>query len=204
MDGAISPETGAVSASSGLDFTANMRWLCVDIAGRLDAMRHIDMSQVAIRFCQTRRAVRHGVQATLTPLRFENGAETTVRKGERWLIEPVFDSQGRAMRYLISFYLPRFLNHPFREKLNTVFHELWHISPSFNGDLRRLPGRCYAHGPRGCEFEAQAARLAEQWLALDPPRDRYQFLEHEFKQLLRAHGRIFGVRLPTPRLVRVD
>ena len=39
------------------------------------------------------------------------------------------------MLYLLSFYLPRFLKLPWREKLATVIHELWHVNPQFNGDL---------------------------------------------------------------------
>ena len=31
-----------------------------------------------------------------------------------------------------------FLDQTFEEKLVTVFHELYHISPAFDGDLRRL------------------------------------------------------------------
>ena len=42
----------------------------------------------------------------------------------------------------MSFYLPRFCDQSLDEKLSTVMHELWHISPAFDGDIRRLPGRC--------------------------------------------------------------
>ena len=80
------------------------------------------------------------------------------------------------MLYLLSFYLPRFLNHSFEEKLTTVIHELWHISPSFNGDLRRLPGRCYAHGSSEREYHKQMEALAAKWLSLDPPADVHRFL----------------------------
>ena len=34
---------------------------------------------------------------------------------------------------------------PFEEKLTTVFHELYHISPMFDGDIRRLEGRYHVH-----------------------------------------------------------
>ena len=81
----------------------------------------------------------------LTPLRFEGGRLTSVRRTGRWTIERLYDEAGREMLYLLSFYLPRFLEHPLREKLATVVHELWHIGPGFDGDLRRHPGRCYAH-----------------------------------------------------------
>jgi hypothetical protein len=109
---------------AGFDFTVHMRRLCRDIASRLDELRHIDVQRVAIRCCQTRKAALHGIQATLTPLRFEQGALTTWRNGRRWTIERLYDDSGREMLYLLSFYLPRFQNQTFKEKLATVFHEL--------------------------------------------------------------------------------
>ncbi len=108
------------------------------------------------------------------------------------------------MLYLLSFYLPRFCDYPFAEKLATVVHELWHIGPNFDGDLRRHPGRCYAHSSRQRDYDAHAAALAEKWLRLDPPAELLGFLHGSFKELAARHGRILGSRLPTPRLLRVD
>ncbi len=62
-----------------LDFTLAMSRLCVDVTDRLDEFSHIDMSRVAVTFAQARRRVLHGLQAKLTPLRFEGGATTTHR-----------------------------------------------------------------------------------------------------------------------------
>ena len=126
----------------GLDFTLHMRRLCAEIAGRLPDFAHLDPQRIATRICQTRKRVSHGIHATLTPLRFAGGGRTVERRGRTWTIEPLFDDSGRELLYLLSFYLPRFCNQPFEDKLATVFHELWHISPEFDGDLRRLPGRC--------------------------------------------------------------
>lgn len=104
-------------AHQGFDFTRGIRLLCGDMAERVGALRHIDMQRVAVSFCQTRKPTPHGVFATLTPLRFAGGGTETVRRGRRWTIQRVRDSQGREMLYLLSFYLPRFLDLPFREKL---------------------------------------------------------------------------------------
>src|SRR5205085_5234305 len=106
-------------AQRGFDFTLHMRRLCSDMTQRLGELAHIDMSRVAIRFCQARRSVRHGLQASLTPLRFKNGALTVVRGGRTWTVQRLFDASGREMLYLLSFYLPRFLEHPLEEKLST-------------------------------------------------------------------------------------
>src|SRR5690606_36006120 len=144
--------------------------------------------------CQTRRDVSHGMYASLTPLRFAGGAESKVVRGVRWAIERLHDESGREYLYLLSFYLPRFQNLPFEEKLVTVFHEMWHIAPDFNGDLRRHAGRCYAHGPSQQKYDAHMARLAQAWLALNPPVHLYDFLSLNFAELAAEHGKVVGRR----------
>jgi predicted metallopeptidase len=191
-------------ATGGFDFTLHVGRLCADIAARLPELRHIDMRKVAVRFCQIRKGVSHGTQASLTPLRFAHGERTTVRRGQTWTIQRVLDSSGQEMLYLLSFYLPRFLDRPLDDKLSTVFHELWHISPRFDGDVRRLPGRCYAHGANQQAFHAEMGPLVERWLALSPPEETYAFLRHDFRQLVERHGPVYGTKYPTPKLVRVD
>ncbi|HWA98320.1 MAG TPA: hypothetical protein VG713_07500 [Pirellulales bacterium] len=188
--------------TEAFDFTAHMRRVCVDIASRIDEFRHVDMSRVALRWCQARHRWRHGVVASLTPLRFEGGKSHTMRRGRRFTIQPLFDSAGREMLYLLSFYLPRFLNQPFEEKLATVCHELWHIGPEFDGDLRRhAHGRCYAHGPSEAKYHAEMRLLARRWIEASPPQDLCDPLQGDFRTLRKRFGRVLGLRLPTPKLV---
>jgi hypothetical protein len=188
---------------SGFDFTFHVRRLCDDLTHRLAELRHIDMSRVAVSFVQTRKPVPHGIYATLVPLRFADGALETVRSGRRYRLQRLLDESSREMLYLLSFYLPRFLNLPAAEKLSTVIHELWHISPRFDGDLRRFRGRCYAHSGSQKRFDAQAERLARRWLAMDAPEAAYEFLEHDFRGLVRRHGKVFGQRIAAPRILPV-
>jgi predicted metallopeptidase len=189
--------------ATGFDFTLHIRRLAGDIVARLPELAHIDLARVGIRFCQARKPVRHGLWASLTPLRFHSGALTMKRRGHTWTIQRVHDEHGREMLYLLSFYLPRFMNLPPREKLATVIHELWHISPHFDGDLRRHPGRCYAHTHSQSSYDRQMHALAERWLALNPPGELHSFFEDDFAQLQRRHGTIFGTKIPTPKLVRL-
>lgn len=191
----------SVPAPSGFDFTFHVGRLCHDLCERLPQLNHIDMSRVAIRYCQVRKAVMHGVQATLTPLRFAGGSLATVRGGRRYSIERIFSPAGQEMLYLLSFYLPRFLNLPLAEKLATVIHELWHISPDFDGDLRRFSGRCYAHGHREEHYHAEMGQLAAQWLARSPPEEVYHFLHYDFRQLRARFGSVYGTRIATPKLI---
>jgi predicted metallopeptidase len=187
----------------GFDFTLHIRRLAEDITYRMPELAHVDLARVGIRFCQARKPVRHGLWASLTPLRFQAGALTTKRRGRTWTIQPVHDAEGRELLYLLSFYLPRFMNLPPREKLATVIHELWHISPAFDGDLRRHPGRCYAHTHSQHSYDRQMHALAEKWLSCQPPPHLYDFLECSFAELQKRRGPVFGTKIRTPKLVRV-
>jgi hypothetical protein len=171
------------------------------MVARLSELTHIDMSRVAVGFCQTRKAVPHGMFASLTPLRFAGGAATTIRRGKPHAIQRVCDPAGREMLYILSFYLPRFQNLDFREKLITVLHELWHISPDFNGDIRRHAGRYHAHTHSQAEYDEEMGRLTDRWLALAPAEPLWGFLRDDFRQLSARHGGIVGLKIPRPRIL---
>ncbi|MCR4411362.1 MAG: putative metallopeptidase [Thermoguttaceae bacterium] len=185
----------------GFDFTFHARRLCEDMTARLPELAHIDMARVAVGFSQARKNVGHGLFASLTPLRFAGGRTETVRRGRRWTIQRLVDASGREMLYVLTFYLPRFLDLEFHEKLSTIVHELWHIGPRFDGDLRRFAGRCYVHSGSQKRYHAHAAQLARQWLAMNPPESLYAFLRHDFRGLAALYGRVFGRRAPTPKLI---
>jgi predicted metallopeptidase len=188
--------------TTAFDLTGHIRLVCEDMVARLPELAHIDLSQVAFGFCQTRARGGHGIQATLTPMRFENGATTTLHSGKSYTVERLYDRRSnKEILYILSLYVPRFLNHPLEEKLTTIIHELWHISPHFNGDLRRFGGRCYAHGASQKAYDAHCESLARRWLAQRPPAALVDPLRRDFRQLRRRHGQIVGARIPRPKLL---
>jgi predicted metallopeptidase len=183
------------------DFTASMRAICADMVLRLDELSHIDLSCVAICFCQARRRVSHGTFASLTPLRFAGGATSTSRRGRKYAIQRLVDPAGREMLYILSFYLPRFMDLPLSEKLITILHELWHISPKFDGDIRRHAGRCYAHTGSQKNYDAHMDRLARQWLAQNPPEPLWDFLKGSLEDVLQRHSGVVGIKIARPKLI---
>ena len=204
VDPALTSAARQSTAPAGFDFIAYMRRLCDDIVARLPEFAHVNLAHVAMRGCQTRRPGRYGIQASLTPLRFKGGAQQTVRRGRQWTIQPLRGADGSEMLYLLSYYLPRFLDLPLNEKLATVCHELWHIGPKFDGDIRRHEhGRCYAHGPSEKRFHAEMHVLAERWLALKPAPELYGELADGFAAIRSRHGRVLALRMPTPKLILV-
>ena len=198
------PDSPAVrNVPRSFNFTTHIRWLCNDITTRYPAMFHIDMQRVAITFCQTRKRVAHGLFASLTPMRFENGDLFSMRRGERYTCQRLYDKSGSEYLYILSFYLPRFLNCPFKEKLITIFHELWHVSPEFNGDIRRHSGRCHVHTRSQKQYDVHMERMVDQWLALQPPEHLMNFLRCNFWQLNKLHGSIVGTKISHPKLILV-
>jgi predicted metallopeptidase len=191
-------------APAGFDFTLHIRRVCEDMVARLEELRHVDMSRVAVSFSQTRRRGCEGMHASLTPLRFADGKMHTFRRKRRWGLQRVYDAGGREMLYILTFYLPRFLDLAPREKLTTVLHELWHIGPKFDGDVRRLGSRCYAHGSSQKKYDAHVETLLNRWLSQNQPKSLYDFLELNFSELSALHGRIFGRKTPHPKLVPLD
>jgi hypothetical protein len=194
-----------MSRHVGFNYTEQMRRVCEIIAQTVPEFGHVDMSCMAVSFSQARSNSSWGTFASLTPLRFEHGKKTSIRRGREYMIQPVLDSAGREMLYILTIYLPRFHNQSFQEKLITIFHELWHVSPEFNGDIRRHAGRCYAHTGSQKKYDAHMDQLVQRWLALHPPNDTLlDFLRDDFTLLQRKHGGVYGTRLSRPKLIPIN
>lgn len=188
-------------ATHTFDFTTHVERLATDVSRRVALLSHIDTTRVAFSWSQTRKAVAHGIYATLTPLRFRGGALAQRRRGQTWVTQRVVDHAGRDYLYLMTFYLPRFLNCPAQEKLETLVHEMWHVGPQFDGDLRRHAGRCYAHGPSKAAFDAKVASLTREYLDTSPRQELMEFLRHDHRGLCERYGRVVGRQIPHPKLV---
>jgi hypothetical protein len=136
-------------------------------------------------------------------MRFRDGLTFEVRNGRQFGCQRLVNNTGVEMLYILTFYLPRFLDLSFQDKLVTVMHELWHVSPKFDGDIRRHPGRCYAHTSSEKDYDAAMEVLARRWLAREPPAEKYKFLELSFSELERGFGRVVGTKVRRPRLIPI-
>jgi hypothetical protein len=185
------------------DFSGHVRRLCADVAVRCPELRHIDAGRLLIGITQARSAARHGLQARVTPLRFRRGELERRRAGTLYRVQR-YRVAGVEMLYLVTFCLPRFLEQSFDDKFITLFHELYHIAPGFEGDLRRLDGRCALHSRSKRAYDAHMARLARAYLASGAPPALYDFLRLNHARLVRRHGSVVGVVVPRPRLLPVE
>lgn len=185
-----------------LDFTGRIRRVCLDVTTRCPELAHIDTDRVLFTFTPARNRSVYGLQARVTPMRFRNGDLVRRFRGSAYQVQRYF-VEGREVLYLVTFCLPRFLDQTFHEKLVTVFHELYHIGPRFDGDLRRHGGRYDVHTRSKKAYDSHMSELVKRFLADHPNPDELNFLRHRADALWSTHGGITGVMVPRPKMVPV-
>jgi predicted metallopeptidase len=189
-------------AGQPFDFCGHVRRLCADIVRHTPDLGHIDVSRLLFGMTQARNNLPYGLQARVTPLRFRGGELLRRRKGVAYQVQR-YVVDGQEMLYLITFCLPRFLDQDFDDKFITLFHELYHISPSFEGDLRRHEGRYALHSHSKRHYDSHMADLARSYLSNGADRPLHGFLRLNFAQLQHRHGSVVAVQVPRPRLLPV-
>jgi len=187
-------------ADQPFDFSGHVHRLCADVVRGCEELRHIDVSRLLFGMTQARSGRLHGLQARVTPLRFRGGGLQRLRHGIPYQVQRYF-IDGREMLYLVTFCLPRFLDQGFDEKFVTLFHELFHISPAFDGDLRRLGGRYDVHSHSKRAYDQHMARLAREYLSNGADPNLHAFLRLNFAQLQHRHGSVAAVVVPRPKLI---
>ena len=183
-----------------INLTQHLTAIIAHIVGRSPSLGHIDVSRVLVCIGSNRGGRRGGMYGKLIPLRFENGSEIVRYRG-RYYTLPTVSHNGADCLYIIYFYMPRFFDLPWTEKLRVMFHELYHISPRFDGDIRRMGAVKAAHGHSKKHFDS----LYESELKAftDHIRDTpaMAFLAMNTGALYRSYRRVTGVRLKSPRPV---
>lgn len=186
-----------------LNLTGELERLIADIVRRMPEFGHIDPQQLLVCISNTRNGGIHGTYAKIHPLRFKDGSRTTTaRRGRRTFTcsMPPVTHRDTEILYIIYFLVPRFLNLPLKEKLITVLHELYHVAPEFNGDIRRFPGKNYAHGSSTKKYNALMATLADAYLNELEDKRILSFLEGGMEELRARHKAIVGRKFPAPRM----
>lgn len=190
------------SPGDAVDLSAALDTLGRDICQRVPELGHIDPDRLIFTLSRSRAGGTHGVYARIVPLRFAAGAtEHTRRRGryrETYRLPPLVH-EGREILYLITLLVPRFLRLSFAEKLNTVVHELYHVSERCDGDIRRFPGRNFAHGASRAAYNQRMTQLAEAYLASSPDPALLAPLHLTEEAWQAGRLRLSGLRVPLPR-----
>jgi hypothetical protein len=186
-----------------LNLTAELERLVADIALQMEPFRHLDPERLMICISSTRGGGVHGTYAKIHPLRFAGGVPVAKvrRRGRIWTCTmPTVTRKGQEVLYVIYFLSPRFFNLSLREKLITVFHELYHISPEFNGDIRRFPGRNYAHGSSTRAYNLRMGEMVDAYLDRVPDPGLLRFLEGTMDEIRNRYAAVVGRTMAAPRV----
>jgi len=133
---------------SRLNLTLAVKRLVRDVAARLPELAHVRASRLLVVAGEARRASR----ATIRP--FPAG-----RRGPRVAV------RGRAVRYVITLRPLWFLDSTPEERIDTILHELYHVSLRFDGTLHG--GRRHARLPVAT-YQRRIRALRERYLAVAP------------------------------------
>lgn len=184
------------------DFSACLDDLCRDLAARVPALSHLDEDSILFTLSRSRAQGTHGLYARIAPLRFDAGTlESTRRRGrylETWRM-PEVQAEGRSILYIVTLLVPRFFRLTFPEKLRTIVHELYHVSEECDGDIRRFPGRNFAHGSSRRDYNRTVALLVDAYLDQGPPEELLDFLRFGEEAWQKGEVGISSLRIAVPK-----
>lgn len=191
------------AAPGPYNFTSEVERYVRRLASSVPDLAYLKPDQILFGVSVARNRKQHGIFAACYPLRFDGG-DRFYRRGRTTWEWPIVMHKGHEVLYYITFYLPRFLDLAPHAKVNTVVHELFHISGRFDGDLRRLgEGSHRHHGPSLAYYERLIAPIVE---AADRavPREEFPFLMEGFDSLHHKFGSVTGQRARKLRPRRVE
>jgi predicted metallopeptidase len=135
------------------DLNRAIAQLIRDIARRMPEFSHVRASRIIVVAGEARRASR----GTVKPLAFAGGRSLEKTTGRR---KPVVRVKGRKMLYSITLRPLFFRDSTPRERVETILHELFHISPAFDGTLDRTR----RHARLGRHFGRMLRPLVRRYL----------------------------------------
>ena len=152
------------------DYICSLNELVKDITEKVGELSYIDPEQVAIGFKRSRESVAEEVWAEISGIEDEYDGTIQRREGriEKFFAPKTILINGIPVKYVVDFYVPVFFGLNFKQKLLTVFHELYHINPKFDGNLRFFKGKGYKHGSSLEKYDKYMDYLVDKYLKMDP------------------------------------
>lgn len=190
----MTKHTTPKTLSYPVNLTESLREAAGEICGWVPDLAHVDVSRVQFALFYTRSA-----QRTLTYARCYPLSREIKQVGKRvYALEPLYTPERRKARYILAFAWKRYWNMTPRKRLETLVHELYHISPRFDGRLRDFEvGGSHGHGLRW--FDRQVRELMEVHIP--------DGLEEDFPALsisLKSGLKVTGQKLQVPEWVRLQ
>ncbi|HOW81457.1 MAG TPA: putative metallopeptidase [Spirochaetota bacterium] len=164
---------------------------------RYPSFGHIDLNRVQVCI-SSNRGGRGGIYGKLVPLKFKDGSPVVRHRGKIFRM-PDIVMNGVPQLYIIYFYMPRFFDLPPEEKIRVIFHEMFHISGDFNGDIRRMAAVKSAHGHSRDRFDSHFRNEILDFCEYVRQTPFYNFLQLDSRGLKSRFNRITGARMKMPR-----
>lgn len=190
------------TAPAAVDLSTHLDALGRDLCRRVPELGHIEADRVLFALSRSRAEGTHGIYARIVPLRFAGGRKEETRRRGRFRETfrlPALVHERREILYVVHLMVPRFLRLSFEQKLRTILHELYHISPACDGDIRRFPGRNFAHGASRRAYNRRIEELTHRYLAGSPDPTLLRFLHLREEDWLQGAFRLTGLVVPLPR-----
>lgn len=168
-----------------------------------DEFKLFDINRILICCGSNQSNARGGLYGKLVPMRFENGSEIIKHRGHYYTV-PRLNLNGVEILYIMYLYIPKFLDLPAKEKIDVMFHELYHISPDFNGDIRRMGKVKKAHGHSRKSFDEKYKEYAEAFYLKVKDTPFHRFLEMNTEDLKKEFSRLSYRRIKIPKPVRLN
>jgi len=141
-----------------------------------------NINQILIAGSKNKSKVQKTTFSKVVPLRFKNGNNIVKYKNEEYFI-PKMSLSGYEILYIIYFYLPNFFNLSPKMKVEVIFHELYHISPEFDGDIRRVAEQKYAHGSSSLNYSKNYKKESEIFYSYIMKTKYSYFLRMKYKDI---------------------
>jgi hypothetical protein len=153
-------------SSSTLNLNRAIRALMRDLAVRSPEFAHLVPTKVLVVAGEARRGSRGSVK----PLAFARG-KSRDHSGSR---KPVVRIDGRRMLYCVTLRPLFFRDARPEQRVETLLHELYHVSPEFDGTLD--PSR--RHARLGGKFSRSFLPVLRRYLRQCPPEVMAPFAHH--------------------------
>ena len=153
-----------------------------DIIKSTDEFKSFDINKILVCCASSRRDFKGAIYGKLQPLRFKDGSEI-IKHNNKYYTIPKIVLNDIEILYVLYLYIPKFFDMTAKDKINVMFHELYHISPEFNGDIRRMSNIKSAHGHSKKSFEEKYIQYASTYFSKIHTTPFNGFLQMNFEEI---------------------
>ncbi len=199
----MNPQLTVKPLKNEINITDLITELIEIIIQKTSIFKHIDINRILVCAASNRKNSRGGTYGKLVPLKFKDG-DSILKYRSKYYTIPKIINNGIPLLYIIYFYIPKFFDLPPLEKLRVVFHELYHISDKFNGDIRRMGEMKKAHGFSTKRFNSLFDKELQSFYDYISKTSYMDFLEMDTASIWDKYRKVYCRRIKVPKPVIID